>query len=120
MLERMILIGLLFDYYGALLTTRQQDCIRMHYLEDLSLAEIAEEFGVSRQAVHDILSRAEQTLTEYESKLRLVERRNRELTVLREILGLLEKLPDTTRYEPQILAVQDAVRSLLAEERVTE
>ena len=120
MLERMLFIGLLFDHYGALLTVKQQDCIRMHYLEDLSLAEIAEEFGVSRQAIHDILNRAEQTLSEYEVKLRLVERHRREQTVLREILSLLENLPEASSQNPQIVAAQDAVRSLLIDERVTE
>jgi predicted DNA-binding protein YlxM (UPF0122 family) len=120
MLERMLLIGLLFDYYGALLTPRQQDCIRMHYLEDLSLAEIADEFSVSRQAVHDILNRAEHTLAGYESKLRLLERRNRDQDVLRQVLALLDELPNTYKREPQLLAAQDAIRSLLTEERVAE
>lgn len=120
MLEKMLFIGQLFDHYGTLLTDRQQECIRMHYLEDLSLAEIAEEFGVSRQAVHDILNRAEQTLSEYEAKLRLVERRSREQTVLHDILGLLENLPETARHEPHIVTAKDAVRSLLADERMTE
>lgn len=120
MLERMLLVGSLFDLYGALLTTRQQDCIRMHYLEDLSLAEIADEFGVSRQAVHDILNRAEQTLVHYEEKLRLLERHNREQDVLRRTLLLLDELCITYKREPQLLTAQDAIRSLLIEERVAE
>lgn len=120
MLERMLLVGRLFDLYGALLTARQQDCIRMHYLEDLSLAEIADEFGVSRQAVHDILNRAEQTLVRYEEKLHLLERRNREQEVLRKVLLLLEELSTTYKREPQLFTAQDAICSLLAEERVAE
>lgn len=119
-LERMLIIGTLFDYYGALLTERQQACIRMHYLEDLSLAEIAEEFHVSRQAVHDILHRAEQTLTDYEAKLGLVERRNREQERLREVISLLDGLPATRRKEPGLLRALDAMRSMLTEERVSE
>lgn len=120
MLEKMLLVGELFDHYGALLTTRQQDCIRMHYLEDLSLAEIAELFGVSRQAVHDILNRAEQTLADYETKLRLVERRSREQSELRRILSLFDELPAARCHEPQILLIKAAVRSLLIEERMAE
>lgn len=68
-LERM---ALLFDFYGALLTPRQQELIRAYYLEDLSLAEIADEGGVSRQAVHDLIKRSENALQEYEEKLGFV------------------------------------------------
>jgi predicted DNA-binding protein YlxM (UPF0122 family) len=116
----MLLIGMLSDYYGAMLTVRQQDCIRMHYLEDLSLAEIAEEFQVSRQAVHDILNRAEQTLADYEAKLGLVARRTREQAVLRQILSLLATLPIISGQEQQLLAAEEAVRSLLTEEKVAD
>lgn len=120
MLEKMLQVGLLFDFYGVLLTDRQQDCIRMHYLEDLSLAEIAEEFHVSRQAVHDILQRAEQTLTEYEEKLGLVERHRNNQAMLQYILSLLETLPETISQEPQLLAAANSVRSMLTDERVAD
>lgn len=62
-------MALLFDFYGPLLTPRQQELMRAYYLEDLSLAEIAGEDGVSRQAVHDLIKRAEAALQEYEEKL---------------------------------------------------
>lgn len=65
-------ITLLFDFYGPLLTSRQQDLIRAYFLEDLSLAEIAGEDGVSRQAVHDLIKRSEAALFEYEEKLGFV------------------------------------------------
>jgi uncharacterized protein len=65
-------VTLLFDFYGPLLTPRQQQLIRAYYLEDLSLAEIAGEDGVSRQAVHDLIKRAEALLVEYEEKLGLL------------------------------------------------
>lgn len=59
---------LLFDYYGELLTERQKLCFDMRYNQDLSLAEIAEELQVSRQGVHDNLSRAEALLRNMEEK----------------------------------------------------
>lgn len=65
-------ITLLFDFYGPLLTLRQQELIRAYYLEDLSLAEIAGAEGVSRQAVHDLIKRSEAALYEYEEKLGLL------------------------------------------------
>ncbi len=67
-------IARLRSYYGALLTERQNDMLRMHYDEDLSLAEIAEEYGVSRQAVADSIAKGEKALRDYDSKLRLIEK----------------------------------------------
>ena len=60
---------LLFDYYGDLLTERQKICFDMHYNQDLSLSEIAQELSISRQAVHDTLTRTEQLLKNMEARL---------------------------------------------------
>ena len=59
---------LLYDYYGALLTDRQKECFEMRYHQDLSLGEIGEELGISRQGVHDNLSRTESMLRNMEQK----------------------------------------------------
>ncbi len=61
-------LALLFDYYGELLTEKQQICFDLYYNQDLSLGEIAQETGVSRQGVHDSLSRAEASLRTMEEK----------------------------------------------------
>lgn len=66
--------SLLYDFYGQLLSRRQQEVMALYHEENLSLSEIAEEFGISRQAVHDTLKKAEQALAEYEAKLGLVAR----------------------------------------------
>ena len=71
--QRMRLVRL-YDIYGGLLTERQQKYIEMHFCNDLSLSEIADEYGVSRQAIYDLLRRTEQILEKYESKLRLLQR----------------------------------------------
>ena len=65
---------LLYDYYGALLTERQRVCFEMRYHQDLSLGEIGEELGVSRQGVLDNLSRTEATLRNMEEKTGCVRR----------------------------------------------
>lgn len=65
-------VNLLHDFYGQLLTDRQRSFIELYYGQNLSLGEIAEEFNVTRQAVHDTLKRAAQLLEEYEVKLGLV------------------------------------------------
>ena len=66
--------SLLYDFYGQLLSKRQQEVLNLYYEENLSLSEIAEEFGISRQGVHDTLKKAEQALVDYEKKLGLVQR----------------------------------------------
>lgn len=65
---------LLFDYYGDLLTERQKLCFDLRHNQDMSLAEIAEELQVSRQGVHDNLSRAEALLLNMEAKTGCVRR----------------------------------------------
>ena len=59
---------LLYDYYGDLLTEKQRQCIDLRYNQDLSLGEMAQELQVSRQGVHDMLSRAEALLVKMEEK----------------------------------------------------
>jgi predicted DNA-binding protein YlxM (UPF0122 family) len=65
---------LLFDFYGPLLTNKQQDIFDLYYQQDLSLGEIAEIQKVSRPAIFDLLRRVEDSLNAYESKLSLVQR----------------------------------------------
>ena len=72
--ERSVELTMLLDFYGALLTDKQHEMMRLRVEEDLSLSEIADGFGVSRQAVHDALRKAEKTLTDMEEKLHLVEK----------------------------------------------
>ena len=74
MLEESLEITVLFDFYGPLLTERQQTFVDLYFNENLSLNEIAEEFGVTKQAVSDGLKKSEKALRKYEEKLGLVER----------------------------------------------
>ena len=67
-------LALLFDYYGSMLTDKQRDCFDMRYNQDLSLGEIAEELGVSRQAVNDNLTRTEALLRRMEENIGCVKR----------------------------------------------
>lgn len=109
MLNKVLRIAALYDFYGALLTDKQKQCLEMHYLNDLSLSEIADEFMVSRQAVHDILRRAEQTLEEYETKLGLVGRYNEEQKTTQQAYELINSLPPNIR---QIAELEQAVQLL--------
>lgn len=73
-MEKIVEQGLLYDFYGELLTRHQQEIYESVVYENLSLGEIAEAEGVSRQAVHDIVKRCDKTLSDYEEKLKLVAR----------------------------------------------
>ena len=65
---------MLFDFYGDILTPRQRELFDLYYNEDLSLAEIAENCGISRQGVRDVIVRAENAMTELEDKTGLIHR----------------------------------------------
>ncbi len=83
---------LLYDYYGALLTPRQQECFEMRYNQDLSLTEISEELGISRQGVYDNLSRTEALLRNMEEKTGCVRRDMQCRQAMGEILCAAEAL----------------------------
>ncbi len=72
MLDKVIEIGLLIDFYGELLTEKQQKALKLYYYQDLSLSEIAERLEISRQGVYDHLHRGEDILRDYERKMELI------------------------------------------------
>ena len=65
-------MALLYDFYGDMLTDRQKEFYDLYYNEDLSLAEIAENYGITRQGVRDVIVRAEAILTELEDKTGII------------------------------------------------
>lgn len=73
-MEKIVEQGLLYDFYGALLTGHQKSVYELLVYENMSLSEIAAEQGISRQAVHDIIKRCDKTLKDYEDKLHLIEK----------------------------------------------
>jgi predicted DNA-binding protein YlxM (UPF0122 family) len=73
-LDKLEQIILLKDFYGPLLTARQQEVINLYYEQDWSLSEIASQYNITRQAVYDLVKRSERLLQEYEQRLHLVER----------------------------------------------
>ena len=77
-------IGLLNELYGALLTARQYDAVKAYYDFDLSLGEIAENLGVTRQAVRDAIAKGEAALLAYEDKLGFLQKSQAVKTALRD------------------------------------
>lgn len=87
-------INYLYDFYGELLTRRQQQIMELYYNHDLSLGEISIETGISRQAVHDLLKRSVGRLEKLEAKLGLFQRflaQQKELAAVVELLQRGEK-----------------------------
>ena len=88
-------MSLLFDFFGDFLTEKQREYFDLYYNEDLSLAEIAQNVGITRQGVRDIIVRAENTLSEAEEKTGIIRRyfeRNAEISRAEELASQLAAL----------------------------
>lgn len=85
---------MLLDFYGEMLTEKQHDCLEYYYNEDLSLSEIAENEGITRQGVRDSIKRAENQLYDMEKRLGLVERFEKMREGLEEIINCVGIIDD--------------------------
>ena len=108
-------IVLLYDYYGELLTERQKECFEMRYYQDLSLGEIGDELGISRQGVHDNLARTEALLRNMEAKTGCVARDQSCRKAIGAILTAVQELqhnedPGVSALAGQILAAAQTIK----------
>ena len=97
---------LLFDYYGSMLTDKQQQCFDLRYNQDLSLSEIADAMGVSRQAVCDNLTRTEAQLRKMETNIGCISRglaRRKAVQTILSAAQALENNPATASIAKQII-----------------
>ena len=85
-------MAMLFDFYGDLLTERQREFFDLYYNEDLSLAEIAENYGISRQGVRDVIVRAEAAMSEVEEKTHIIRRFHQSQAAIAAIDAAADKL----------------------------
>jgi len=108
MVEKRPLINILYDFYGPLLTERQRNLMELYYEQDLSLGEIADQCGITRQGVHDGLKRAGEALERYEVKLGLVRRHLAQRERLERLRTELERLTG-----PEAGRVRELLRELL-------
>ena len=92
-MEKILEQTLLYDFYGELLTQHQRQVYEDVVLNDFSLSEVAENRGISRQGVHDMIRRCNRSLEEYESKLHLVEK----------FLTIRENVEKNPSSDPKIL-----------------
>lgn len=91
-MERLYELARLYDLYGGVLREKQRECLRLHIAEDFSLAEIGEELGITRQAAHDNIRRAERALFEMEEALGLRARQEAQEHALTAICAELRAL----------------------------
>lgn len=115
-MERNIELSCLLDYYGAFLTDRQRKLLDLHVNEDLSLGEIADGEGISRQGVHDALRRAEQQLMEMEEKLGLYKRTRETAGLIREIADEVSIASMQVEEKEKLLSMLLRLRSLWEED----
>lgn len=110
MFEKNLNVGYLLDFYGELLPERKRSVLDMYYNEDYSLAEIAEEIGISRQGVRNMIKKSEAELFFYEEKLGLAKKLMQVETYADSLCRLAEdlSLPDSVREE--ILRLAQAVK----------
>jgi len=113
MLEKISHMVLLKDFYGPLLTEKQQDVLHMHYENDWSLSEIASIMKTSRQAVYDLLKRSETLLEEYEQKLGLVNKFQQTRNRLEQLSVILEDSAIDKRSVSQALKILKEITGLL-------
>ena len=106
---------MLFDFYGELLTDHQRSIYEDALYNDMSLGEIAEERGISRQGVHDLIRRCDKIFQDYESKLHLVERFARAKETVSEIERLTAPKAAQTDVEERFERIKVLSRKLLEE-----
>lgn len=90
-LEKNEQMNVLFNFYSELLTNKQKEYMSLYYIEDFSLGEIAEQFNVSRQAVYDNLKRSEESLKNYENKLKIVSNVNNEIDLTNKLVDYIQE-----------------------------
>ena len=98
-MEDKVKICILLDIYENLLTEKQRELLNDYYNNDLSLSEIAENEGITRQAVRDNLKKGENNLLEYESKLSLMKNMQDREKLASDIEKILEKIPNIDKSQ---------------------
>ena len=104
--------SMLLDFYGDLLTDKQRECFSLYYNEDLSLSEIAEQRGISRQGVWDNTRHAEAALREIEEKTGLIARFEHTKSALLRLRDQLSVLAQTPEISSAVQKIDELIASL--------
>ena len=109
-------IGMLLDFYGELLTEKQQDAVDFYYNQDFSLAEIAEEMSISRQGARDLIKRAEKQLLDFEDALGLVARFSKiskDLKVIESDCKKIYDKSDDEQIKKEINEISELIKNII-------
>lgn len=110
-------MSMLYDFYGELLTPRQREFFDLYYNEDLSLAEIAENNGITRQGVRDVIVRAENAMQEVEDKTGIIKRFQSQRALLDEITAAAAQIKERNAlqyFDPVISELTDRIADAAA------
>lgn len=113
-MERKVYYSRLLDFYGGLLPEKQQACMFQYYYDDLSLAEVSENLGITRQGVRDFVKRGEAALEKAESELKLVEKddekRRQRAEIAEKLSALAEELPE--KVAKRVRALVESIKAM--------
>ncbi len=116
-MEKNVKIGILLDMYGKLLTEKQKCLLEDYYNNDLSLSEIAENEGITRQAVRDNLKKGENNILEYEEKLEFMKRNSLKEKKINSIISKIEKIEKNElldkKTKSEIQKIKKEINSLI-------
>ena len=107
-MEKNVVVSMLLEIYGKLLTEKQQSFLEDYYNNDLSLSEMAENYNITRQAARDNIKKGEKKLFEFEEKLKIMENMKNREEKISEILSKITKLQNTSS-DKQVSKTLDSV-----------
>lgn len=113
MIDKMFEIGLLYDFYSELLTPHQKNISQLYFEDNYTLGEIADQTGISRQAVHDAVSKSEKALRAYEGKLGLAQRFRAREHEIRKADEAIEEIILRHADDGQLISELQSIRSIL-------
>lgn len=111
MFEKDMKIGCLLDFYGELLPERKKQIMDLYYNEDCSLSEIANEIGISRQGVRDMIVKVQQELTFFEDKLKLAKKFSDAEKQLEKLNGMLSSVPLPEDIKKELSVLSEIIKS---------
>jgi Uncharacterized protein conserved in bacteria len=112
-MEEILEVSMLLDFYGQLITRRQYEILDLHYNNDYSLSEIAQEMNISRQGVYDNIKRGKAALNELEEKLKLIRRFTEQKKKAKVILGLLEEIENSKLEQKCMEKLENAKKAVV-------
>ena len=110
-MDKNVEICLLFSFYRNMLTDRQAECVDLYYNEDLSLSEISEHLGITRQGVRDNIKRAEHSLLDVEGRLGLAQR----FLQIKKKLAYIDELIRDIEQSPNVRYLSDDIKRKINE-----